>query len=533
MQARAIARPVQRRACRRPCTRRRCRSCKVTHPEARRRSRRSTASTSTRRCLTRRRPRQPADRPRGALDRALSGGALLPVLPGVRADVPAGDADRAVLRRQSPGHAAAGPAQRCRRRVRHLPAQVQPRARVRADRPLAGLVRARADDRQGHRPQAARCATGCCRRSCSAATCSSSDGKGIGGTFQHIPACRSATQLGCVIAFSTFDQPVPANSLFGRTTVQGEQVLCTNPAALGGGAADVDPIFPARRSPADLDRRRRSPPLELTQPTPDDRVVEPAGRLPRAVLVGAAARTCCRSGRWAEPRCRQPEPGSHLGAAPARRQRRARQPRLGGPQRSRCLRRAPAAPLAPASGSTRAAVSATTGRHLARAVSSDHWHRRACGTFTYRDGRCADAGTRARSPSTRERRPSPAGPVDAEHAGRAAARAAGARRAAGPALRAPADGLRARRPTAGSATSGRSEIPTRSEAFVVTCHPDHLALAAQGQARRRAVADRRVAAAPDPRPQLGADLGRRRATCASASCCCRRFTARRSSATWR
>jgi DUF3089 family protein len=68
----------------------------------------------------------------------------------------------------------------------------------------------------------------------------------IGGSFQHIPACRSSTQLGCVIAFSTFDQPPPANSLFGRTTVAGEQVLCTNPAALGGGAAKVDPIFPSQ-----------------------------------------------------------------------------------------------------------------------------------------------------------------------------------------------------------------------------------------------------------------------------------------------
>jgi Protein of unknown function (DUF3089) len=70
-------------------------------------------------------------------------------------------------------------------------------------------------------------------------------GKTVGGSFKHVPACRSATQLGCVIAFSTFDQPPPATSLFGRTTVAGDQVLCTNPAALGGGAAKVDPIFPS------------------------------------------------------------------------------------------------------------------------------------------------------------------------------------------------------------------------------------------------------------------------------------------------
>jgi hypothetical protein len=70
-------------------------------------------------------------------------------------------------------------------------------------------------------------------------------GKNSGGSFQHVPACRSNTQLGCVIAFSTFDQPPPANSLFGRTTVSGDQVLCTNPAALAGGAAKVDPVLPS------------------------------------------------------------------------------------------------------------------------------------------------------------------------------------------------------------------------------------------------------------------------------------------------
>ena len=55
-----------------------------------------------------------------------------------------------------------------------------------------------------------------------------------------------------MIAFSSFDEPVPAVSLFGRptpvlgtTAAQGEVVLCTNPAALGGGAGRLDPIFPS------------------------------------------------------------------------------------------------------------------------------------------------------------------------------------------------------------------------------------------------------------------------------------------------
>jgi hypothetical protein len=92
-------------------------------------------------------------------------------------------------------------------------------------------------------------------------------GKGIGGTFQHVPACRSATQLGCVIAFSTFDQIPPANSLFGRTNVAGEQVLCTNPAALGGGAADVDPVFPAQHFASGTQTGSSLSALKLTQPT--------------------------------------------------------------------------------------------------------------------------------------------------------------------------------------------------------------------------------------------------------------------------
>ncbi len=71
-------------------------------------------------------------------------------------------------------------------------------------------------------------------------------GRDVGGDFQHVPACRSATQFGCVIAFSTFDQPPPATSLFGRTATPGRQVLCTNPAALAGGSGTLDPIYPTQ-----------------------------------------------------------------------------------------------------------------------------------------------------------------------------------------------------------------------------------------------------------------------------------------------
>ncbi|HLJ03913.1 MAG TPA: DUF3089 domain-containing protein [Solirubrobacteraceae bacterium] len=68
---------------------------------------------------------------------------------------------------------------------------------------------------------------------------------GVGGDFRHIPACRSARQLHCVIAFSSFNQPVPKTSIFGRAPKHSKDiVLCTNPAALGGGSAVADAIFP-------------------------------------------------------------------------------------------------------------------------------------------------------------------------------------------------------------------------------------------------------------------------------------------------
>ena len=71
------------------------------------------------------------------------------------------------------------------------------------------------------------------------------NGRAKGGTFRHIPACRTAAQVGCVIAFSTFDQPAPADSVFGRTTVKGEHVLCVNPVALQRRGTKVDTVLPS------------------------------------------------------------------------------------------------------------------------------------------------------------------------------------------------------------------------------------------------------------------------------------------------
>jgi hypothetical protein len=51
----------------------------------------------------------------------------------------------------------------------------------------------------------------------------------------------------CVIAFSTFDQTPPDGSLFGVPPKNDskDQVLCTNPAALGGGSGILNAIAPS------------------------------------------------------------------------------------------------------------------------------------------------------------------------------------------------------------------------------------------------------------------------------------------------
>ena len=66
-------------------------------------------------------------------------------------------------------------------------------------------------------------------------------GKDVGGAFQHIPVCRSATQTGCVIAYASFRStiPPPENSRFGRVQGENMQAVCANPAALGGGSGEL------------------------------------------------------------------------------------------------------------------------------------------------------------------------------------------------------------------------------------------------------------------------------------------------------
>ena len=66
-------------------------------------------------------------------------------------------------------------------------------------------------------------------------------GKDVGGAFQHVPMCHSASQTGCVIAYSSFRStiPPPANTRFGKVANPGLVAACVNPAAIGGGGGQL------------------------------------------------------------------------------------------------------------------------------------------------------------------------------------------------------------------------------------------------------------------------------------------------------
>jgi len=66
-------------------------------------------------------------------------------------------------------------------------------------------------------------------------------GKDVGGAFQHVPLCRSASQIGCVVTYASFRSTVPprADTLFGKVAAPQMVAACTNPAALGGGSGEL------------------------------------------------------------------------------------------------------------------------------------------------------------------------------------------------------------------------------------------------------------------------------------------------------
>jgi len=55
-------------------------------------------------------------------------------------------------------------------------------------------------------------------------------------TFQDIPECSNTVAYGCVVAYSSYDEPggddPGSSAIFGTATASGYQILCTNPTAL-------------------------------------------------------------------------------------------------------------------------------------------------------------------------------------------------------------------------------------------------------------------------------------------------------------
>ena len=107
-------------------------------------------------------------------------------------------------------------------------------------------------------------------------------GKRVGGTFQHLPACTTATQLHCVVAYSSFNAAPPPTAYFSipgqgvsllvptPSPTEGMQVMCVNPAALVPGDGVAEPYLPSSAGNAAIkaDKSLASVPVPW-QTTPD------------------------------------------------------------------------------------------------------------------------------------------------------------------------------------------------------------------------------------------------------------------------
>ena len=72
-------------------------------------------------------------------------------------------------------------------------------------------------------------------------------GEVVGGDFDHVPLCTETGETGCVVTWSTYrsTSPPPPDAIFGRTSGDGTEAGCVNPADIGGGSAELDAYLPA------------------------------------------------------------------------------------------------------------------------------------------------------------------------------------------------------------------------------------------------------------------------------------------------
>jgi len=66
-------------------------------------------------------------------------------------------------------------------------------------------------------------------------------GEDVGLQYDNLPACRESSQTGCIVSYASFrdTEPPAEDALFGAPREGDGVALCTNPAALGGGSADL------------------------------------------------------------------------------------------------------------------------------------------------------------------------------------------------------------------------------------------------------------------------------------------------------
>ncbi len=90
-------------------------------------------------------------------------------------------------------------------------------------------------------------------------------GSDTGGSFRRVPLCESPGQIGCVVAYSIFNETPPDNTKYGRSAGRfadvfglpsgpDQEVACTNPADLSGtrGQVAIDSLIRTERFPGAL-----------------------------------------------------------------------------------------------------------------------------------------------------------------------------------------------------------------------------------------------------------------------------------------
>ncbi len=236
------------------------------------------------------------------------------------------------------------PGQRRPQRLPGLPGPLQPRARVRADRPLPGVVRAPQRGGLATSTASPPSASGCCRRSCSGATCWSNAAPTSAVTSSTSgPATPPSSSAAWSRSRPSTPQSCPRACSASAANPQ-QSVLCTNPGrarrGLGQGRPDraLSAVLPGQR--ACPGHQAPGPPL----PQGIDAVARRTRRLPGGVLVGEQRQRApdLPLGRRNHA---QAESGRHLGPAPGRRQHRAGQSDRDGAVRGDGVRQARRASL--------------------------------------------------------------------------------------------------------------------------------------------------------------------------------------------